>query len=536
MLLKREGLLNHKVFEEKGIKCPKYDTELVLKKTLENPIWIHFGAGNIFRGYIARLQDDLLNLGQTDRGIIACETFDYEIIDHIYKPCDSLVLLATLGANAPVEYRIVSSIADGLKADNEFGEDMFRIQQYFCNPDLKIVSFTITEKGYSLVDINGDYLKIVEDDLEKGFLNLKHVMSKICYLLYQRFLAGSFPIALVSMDNCSHNGEKLEKAIFTIANKWFERGFVCQEFLSYLQNSSKVSFPWSMIDKITPRPSARIMKKIEELGIEEMQAITTSRNTYIASFVNAESSEYLVIEDNFPNGRPMLEKVGVYFTNRETVNKVETMKVTTCLNPLHTALAVFGCLLDIDTISKEMEVPVLSNLASFIGEEGMKVVVDPQIIDPIDFLKDVLENRLPNKAIPDTPQRIATDTSQKISVRYGQTMKAYAKSKSLELENLVYIPLAIAGWCRYLLGVNDYLIPYQVSSDPLLAQLQEILNGIEVGKPDSYHGQLQKILCNKEIFQMNLMENALGNKIEEMFKSMIQGKNAVIKTLEKYCK
>ena len=85
-----------------------------------------------------------------------------------------------------------------------------------------------------------------------------------------------------------------------------------------------------------------------------MDPITTSRGTFIAPFVNAEIPQYLVIEDIFPEGRPPLEEAGVYMTDRDTVNKVEKMKVTTCLNPLHTALAVFGCLLGDKKISDEM--------------------------------------------------------------------------------------------------------------------------------------------------------------------------------------
>ena len=98
------------------VKTPKYNVEEVIKNTKENPIWLHFGAGNIFRGYIARLQDDLLNHGLCDKGIIAAETFDFEIIDQIYDAYDNLTMLATLSATKPVDYRIVASVVEGVKA------------------------------------------------------------------------------------------------------------------------------------------------------------------------------------------------------------------------------------------------------------------------------------------------------------------------------------------------------------------------------------------------------------------------------------
>ena len=98
-----------------------------------------------------------------------------------------------------------------------------------------------------------------------------------------------------------------------------------------------------------------------------MEAVITGKNTYVAPYVNAEELEYLVIEDDFPNGRPPLEQAGVLFADRDTVNKVETMKVTTCLNPIHTALAIYGCLLGYTSIHAEMQDVELLALARAVG-------------------------------------------------------------------------------------------------------------------------------------------------------------------------
>ncbi len=100
-----------------------------------------------------------------------------------------------------------------------------------------------------------------------------------------------------------------------------------------MDDRNKVTYPWTMIDKITPRPDPSVEKILLEDGVEGLEPVITSRNTYVAPFVNAEECEYLVVEDAFPNGRPALEKGGVIFTDRETVDKVEKMKVCTCLNP-----------------------------------------------------------------------------------------------------------------------------------------------------------------------------------------------------------
>lgn len=514
---------NIKACHEK-IQKPKYDIDLMKKNTSENPIWLHFGAGNIFRGYIARLQEELLNQNLTNKGIIAAETFDEEIMDKIYKPHDNLVLLATLYANGEPMFREIASIAEGIKASN-----MERLEQIITNPSLQMISFTITEKGYNLYDLNGNFLDIVVEDISSGPKRPMHAMSIVTALLFKRFLKGAKPLAVVSMDNCSHNGEKLKDAIVTIARQWQIKNYVCKEFIKYLENESQIAFPWSMIDKITPRPATEIAEQLHTLGLEDMFPITTCKKTYIAPFVNAEECEYLVIEDKFPNGRPPLECAGVYFTTREIVNQVETMKVTTCLNPLHTALAVFGCLLGYTSIAEEMRNPFLKKLVEGIGEEGMRVVVDPKIIDPKQFLEEVLLKRLPNPSIPDTPQRIATDTSQKIPVRYGETIKSYLKNPHLSLDQLRYIPLAIAGWCRYLLGKDDSYVEFQRSSDPMLEDLSDILK--DVIRTMEYHGELKVILSNEKIFGLDLTKTSLFPIIENYFILMLS-KGSVLKVLE----
>lgn len=243
-----------------------------------------------------------------------------------------------------------------------------------------MASFTITEKGYSLTAPNGQYLGVVEKDIEGGPEQPGHAMSIAASLAYKRYLKGAYPMTFVSMDNCSHNGDKLRNGMLTIAKEWASRGRVEEGFMDYLENEQLITFPLSMIDKITPRPSETVQAALLEQGIGGMDVIVTSRNTYTAPFVNEEISEYLVIEDKFTNGRPPLEEAGMIFTDRDTVNNIETMKVTTCLNPLHTALAVSGCLLGYTLIADEMKDHTLRKFAETIGyREGLPVVVDPGI-------------------------------------------------------------------------------------------------------------------------------------------------------------
>jgi fructuronate reductase len=166
----------------------------------------------------------------------------------------------------------------------------------------------------------------------------------------------------------------------------------------------------------------------------------------------------------------------------------------------------------------------------------MKVVVNPGIIDPHTFLKEVIEERFPNPYMPDTPQRIATDTSQKVGIRFGNTIKSYMEREDLDPKTLKYIPFAIAGWCRYLLAIDDQGNTMELSADPMLAELQSYLTGIEFGNPKSYTGQLEPILKNKLIFGVDLFEAGVGKKIEDYFVEMIAGPGATRAALEKITK
>ena len=253
--------------------------------------------------------------------------------------------------------------------------------------------------------------------------------------------------------------------------------------------------------------------------------------------VNAEEAQYLVVEDRYANGRPPLELGGVLYTDRATVDKVERMKVCTCLNPLHTALAIYGCLLGYTSIAAEMKDPELKALVEKIGyTEGMPVVVDPKILSPDAFIHEVVEQRFPNPFIPDTPQRIATDTSQKVGIRFGETIKSYVNRPELDVKSLTFIPLAIAGWIRYLLAVDDEGKAMELSGDPMMDSLQKQLEGVKVGDPESLGEKIRPILSNEVLFGSDLMALGLGEKIEAMVKEELAGPGAVRETLRKYLK
>ncbi len=516
----------------KGVALPKFDIAAMRAQTKETPEWVHFGAGNIFRGFIGSLSQRLLNDGLAKTGIIACDTFDYEVIDKIYDAYDSLTLNVLLNPDGTTTREVLAGVAEGLKADFSDAASAERLRSIFRAPSLKMLSFTITEKGYALRRPDGSLMPVVEADMANGPAAPRHVMAIVAALLFERYGAGKLPMAVVSMDNCSHNGEKLMKSVVEVAQAWKEKGFVDGGFIDYLNDESKVSFPWSMIDKITPRPHPRVEESLVADGFEGMAPVVTEKKTFIAAFVNAEKPQYLVVEDKFPNGRPPLEKAGVYFCDRETVNMTERMKVTTCLNPLHTAMSMYGCLLGYTLICEEMKDADIVKLVKRLGYvEGLPVVVDPKIISPKAFIDEVVNERLPNPFMPDDPRRIATDTSQKLGIRFGETVKSYIAS-GRSLDDLVVIPLAIAGWFRYLLAVNDSGEPFEVSPDPLKEEFQGKLAGIVWNDPASYGGQLRPLLANEAVFHVDYTKTPLADRIEAYFVKLLAGPGSARRLLQ----
>jgi fructuronate reductase len=529
--LNYEGLQNKKGWEKAGVLLPNYDVKKLAEKTKKNPMWVHFGIGNIFRFFIGGIADKLISENILDKGITCVEAFDYDVVDKIYKPYDNLALGVTLHKDGKQDKRIIGSLTEAIKAP----EEIERLKEIFKNPELQLISFTITEKGYALHDSKGNYFGFVKSDIENGPEKATSAMGIVAAMLFERFKAGKYPLAVVSMDNMSQNGKKLRDSIFEMSHQWLQKNYVNKDFIDYIQDEKIVSFPWSMIDKITPRPSESVAKSLEQLGIKNMEIIITNKKTYIAPFINAEDPQYLVIEDNFPNGRPKFEKVpGVYMSDRNTVNLSERMKVTTCLNPLHTAMCTYDCMLGYKLIADGMKDEEIKKLIHQLGYiEGLPVVESPGIISPKEFLDEVINIRFPNPYLGDQSARIACDTSQKVGIRFGETIKSHLNHYK-NTDKLIAIPLAIAGWMRYLIGKDDQGKDFELSPDPMLSELKEKLAGIELGKPESVGDKLKPILKNRNIFGIDLYQAGLGEKIENILKEELAGVGAVRKTLKKY--
>lgn len=529
-----KGIKDRDAFDKAGIALPDYDVARVQATSRNNPVWLHFGAGNIFRGYIASLQHDLLSSRSQTSGIITLSTHDGAEVDRVLSPHDRLTLETTVLRDGTLNLRVTAAIANSYKLNGSSPADEYDVRALATRQSIQMISYTITEKGYVIRDIKGNFLPEIKKDIESGPVAPGHTVSWTAALLWERWQAGAAPVAMVSFDNCSENGNLLRDAVLTIAREWESRGFVNQAFIRYLSDEDSVTFPNTMIDRITPYPDRDIAARLTAMGIEDMEVYTSKKGAHMAPFVNMEKSRYLVIEDKFPNGRPQLEKVGVLFTTARGVQLFERMKVSACLNPLQTALALYGCIFGYEHISDAMNDRQLINLIRRLGyEECLRVVDSPMIVTPREYLNEIFKERLTNRALPDTPARIATDTSQKIRMRFGYTISAYQK-RGYALTSLVALPLALAGWLRYLMAIDDNGHTMKISDDPMLSELSRRMSEIIFTRPDSVERTLRPLLSNETVFGQNLYEAGIGQTVENLFKEMITGPGAVRATLIRY--
>ena len=528
-------------WQKAGVTLPTYDIEAMRQATKRSPTWVHFGAGNLFRAVHAPIAQKLLDSGATDRGILVAESFDPAIVDQAYTPFDDRYLQVILKADGSMKTSLVTSVA-GAYPLGEDPKPLRDLRLVFRNPSLQMVTTTITEKGYALVDSQGRPLPWIAPEFEGGPDKAKSAIAVITALLLERYQAGALPLALVSTDNFSRNGERFGQAVRQMADEWIGKGLAEKGFGDYLRDKNKITFPLTMIDRITPNPDKEVGRRLKALGIADSEPFRTRGGTAMAPYTNTEETWYWVVEDDFPAGRPPLEKAGVYMADQDTVNAADQMKVTTCLNPLHTALAIFGMLLGYPTMSKTIADPDLKTLVTRLGYvEGLPVVEDPGIFSPKEFLRQVIEIRVPNPGLPDTPARICADTSQKIPVRYGITISKYIQAKDLDTADLEAIPLIIAAWLRLLIGsdgngTDDAGRPVKLSPDPRLEELQRILVDIPLNgsaKKETLTTTIKSILADTSIFGTDLNATPLADKIETFLTAMCQGNGAVASTLHK---
>lgn len=217
--------------------------QAVSEKAKKHPVWAHFGAGNIFRIFVGGMADAMLEKGAMDRGITCVETFDFDVVDQIYTPYDNLVLAVTLNADATTDKRVLGLAERGDQSAVECAGELEPPQGRVCRSGLADDFLHDYREGLCAQECVRRFLPVCaggyrqrpgENDRSDGD-RLRHAAH--------RFENGKAPLAVVSMDNCSHNGEKLRGAVLTMAEEWLKKGFVPQAFVDYISDETQVCLP-----------------------------------------------------------------------------------------------------------------------------------------------------------------------------------------------------------------------------------------------------------------------------------------------------
>lgn len=397
----------------------------------------HIGVGGFHRAHQAYYTDALMNTGEAlDWAIcgVGLRAEDRRARDDL-KEQDYLFTLFELGDSDDTEVRVIGAIRDMLLAEDGAQALIARL----ADPQIRIVSLTITEGGYCIDDSTGEFmahLPQIQHDLEHPEAPTT-VFGFLCAALEKRRGSGTPAFTLMSCDNLPHNGAVTRKALLAFAalrneglRDWIEQN---------------VSFPNAMVDRITPMTStAHRLQLADKHGVDDAWPVV------------CEPFVQWVLEDKFVNGRPAWEKVGVQFT--DDVSPYEEMKIK-LLNGSHLALTYLGFLKGYRFVHETMNDPLFVRYM----RAYMDLDVTPQLapvpgIDLTDY-KNTLVARFSNQAIADQLERVCSDGSSKFPKFTIPTInRLIADGRETKRAALV-----VAAWALYLKGVDEngdtYSIP-----------------------------------------------------------------------------
>jgi len=391
-----------------------------------SPGIVHIGVGNFHRAHQAVYLDQLFNQGRDH---------DWAIIGAGVKSFDAEKRAALIGQDwltTVVEMDPSGYSARVTGAMIGFCEvEAAALIAQLADPAIRIVSLTITEGGY-YVDattggFNATHPEILHD--AQGNERPETVFGLILAGLERRRALGIPPFTILSCDNLPENGHVARAAVLGLA------GLISTELHDWV--AENVAFPSSMVDCITPATSAR-----------ERQMVTDRFGITDAAPVACEPFRQWVMEDNFPQGRPALEHVGVEFV--ADVAPYETMKLR-ILNAGHAAIAYPAALLGHDYVHDAMADPDIATwLTHLIRAEVIPVLPPIEGVDYAAYLETCV-TRFANPAIGDTIARLCLDGSNRQpKFVLPSVADALAAGGSVDL-----LALEVAFWCAYLAASAD---------------------------------------------------------------------------------
>lgn len=447
-----------------GVMKPAYDREEVTAGI------VHLGIGAFHRAHMAVYIDDLLR-DHPDWAIIGASLRRPDTKEAL-EPQDGLYTVAVRDAEG-TKPRVIGSILKVLDANSE-REDLLALM---ASPEIRVVSLTVTEKGYCHDPATGE-LDPKHPDIVHDLANPaapRSAPGMIVEALARRQAAGVAPFTVMSCDNLPSNGETTRRIVCRFA------ALRDRELGAWV--AEHVAFPSTMVDRIVPATTDADRQAVAELiGTEDAWPIMTEPFTQ------------WVIEDHFPDGRPPFEKAGAQMV--DNVEPFELMKLR-MLNGSHSTLAYLGYLAGHQHVSDAMGDPAFVKLISDM-QTGEIIPTLPNL--DVDFFayRDALLARFANPALKHRTWQIAMDGSQKLPQRLLGTIRDRIEA-GLSFTGLA---LGVAAWMRYVTGVDEDGNDIEVK-DPMATRLMAIAANAG-GDPESLFEGLVDV---SEIFGKDLPDN-----------------------------
>lgn len=449
-----------------NVKQPQYDRQQLRSRI------VHFGFGAFHRAHQALLTDRVLNAEGGDWGICEISLFSGDKLMSQLRAQDHLFTVLEKGAdgNQPI---IVGAVHECLNAKLD---SLAAIIEKFCEPQVAIVSLTITEKGYCIDPATGK-LDVQNERILHDLENPTEPHSApgiLVEALHRRRERGLTPFSVLSCDNIPDNGHVVKNAVLGMAQK---RSPELAEWIA-----EHVSFPGTMVDRIVPAATDASLAEIADvLGVDDPCAIS------------CEPFIQWVVEDNFVAGRPAWEAAGVQLV--QDVLPWEQMKLR-MLNGSHSFLAWLGYLSGFAHISDCMQDEALRQAARQLMLTEQAPTLRITGVD-LDAYADSLIDRFTNPALQHRTWQIAMDGSQKLPQRMLEGIRVHLQRGT----PWPLLALGVAGWMRYVSGVDDAGQAIDVR-DPLSDKIRAIVDS------STEQTRVQALLGLSEIFGEDLPQDA----------------------------
>ncbi|MEB2702406.1 mannitol dehydrogenase family protein [Citrobacter koseri] len=476
-----------------GVLTPRYD-----RQQLQTRI-VHFGFGAFHRAHQALLTDRVLNAQGGDWGICEISLFSGDRLMSQLREQNHLYTVLEKGANGN-QAIIVGAVKECLNAKLD---SLAAIIEKFCEPQVAIVSLTITEKGYCIDPATGS----LDMSNPRIIHDMQHPTEPhsapgiLVEALHRRRERGLSPFTVLSCDNIPDNGHVVKNAVLGMAEKR------AAELAAWIQQH--VSFPGTMVDRIVPAATEESLDEItRELGVADPCAIS------------CEPFIQWVIEDNFVAGRPQWEVAGVQMV--DDVLPWEQMKLR-MLNGSHSFLAYLGYLAGFQHISDCMQDSAFREAAYRLMMNEQAPTLRITNVDLSRYAASLIE-RFANPALKHRTWQIAMDGSQKLPQRMLEGIREHLARGS----DWPLLALGVAGWMRYVSGVDDAGATIDIR-DPLSEKIRLLVES------SSDAERVSALLSLQEVFGTDLVKNPLFvQAIEQAWRRIAQhgAHQAVIDTLK----